>query len=481
MTYSAVRRIASCGVVAGRRNGLAKCAQSLTWIGHYPYICKNAVMTDIATDPKHFTKAVTELGEKRPVVTTQAIFNDRGVKIIEKGVQVNAGLYERLMAHKLTVPIEQSVASTPTVTGQFLRVHAEQVMRDVPFFERIGANTKTRSLMLDALTKLPLPSPVAFQLALAYEVRPVLFRHSILMALFAAWMTQGLMVSRFDVSVASAAGLLHDIGMLHLDPLLLMPQSAIGHDQTRQLYSHPLVSEVLIERHHEYPRDLLQAIKVHHEFLDGSGYPGNLAGEAISPLGRVLSLGELVTSMLTSNEAASELRLWVLLRMNMHRYDVALVEQVMQNIEPQTELQSKGLAVMADPVSRLMEIDATLSEWPTELTQRADLSAPRQANLAALAEQSAQLRRTLAGVGVAPQQLAQLGDDTLDDFLQLELTLLAQEAAWQLRSLARQTRRRWHIEADAHYPDQLQAWLDRVDTLVVGINGIASAQLRDTE
>jgi hypothetical protein len=185
--------------------------------------------------------------------------------------------------------------------------------------------------------------------------------------------------------------------------------------------------------------------------------------------------------MLTSNEAASELRLWVLLRMNMHRYDVALVEQVMQNIEPQTELQSKGLAVMADPVSRLMEIDATLSEWPTELTQRADLSAPRQANLAALAEQSAQLRRTLAGVGVAPQQLAQLGDDTLDDFLQLELTLVAQEAAWQLRSLARQTRRRWHIEADAHYPDQLQAWLDRVDTLVVGINGIAPAQLRDTE
>ena len=37
-------------------------------------------MTDIATDPKHFTKAVTELGEKRPVVTTQAIFNDRGAR-----------------------------------------------------------------------------------------------------------------------------------------------------------------------------------------------------------------------------------------------------------------------------------------------------------------------------------------------------------------------------------------------------------------
>ncbi|MBA3057970.1 MAG: HD domain-containing protein [Gammaproteobacteria bacterium] len=438
-------------------------------------------MMDIETDPKHFIKAVTELGEKRPVLTTQAIFNDRGVKIIEKGVQVNAGLYERLMAHKLNVPLEQSVASTPTVTGALLRRQAEEVMRDVPFFERIAANPKTRNLLLDALTKLPLPDPIAFQLTLAYEVRPILFRHSVLMALFAAWMTQGMLVSRFDVSVASAAGLLHDIGMQHLDPVLLAPQSVIDRDQRRQLYSHPLVSTLLIERHHEYPRELLRAVREHHEFLDGSGYPGNLGGDAISPLGRILSLGELVTSLLASNEPACELRLRVLLRMNGHRYDAALVERVMQNTEPQTEGQSKGLAVMADPVNRLLEIDAILSAWPCELAGHADLSAARRDNLAAVAAQSAQLRRTLAAVGVAPQQLAQLGSEALDEFLQLELSLLVQESTWQLRSLARQTRRRWRLEADARYPDALQFWLDRADTLVASISGTAPVQLRVME
>ena len=122
---------------------------------------------DMETDPKHFTKAVTELGEKRPVLTTQAIFNDCGIKIIEKGVQINAGLYERLMAHKLNVPLEQSVASKSAITGPLLRTQAEEVMRDVPFFARIAVNPKTRSLLLDPLTKLPLPRPIAFQLTLA--------------------------------------------------------------------------------------------------------------------------------------------------------------------------------------------------------------------------------------------------------------------------------------------------------------------------
>ncbi|WP_296445170.1 hypothetical protein [Rhodoferax sp. UBA5149] len=175
-------------------------------------------MTDIATDPQHFTKAVTELGEKRPVVTTQAIFNDRGVKILEKGVAINAGLYERLMAHKLTVPIEHSVASTPTVTGQMLRAQAEQAMRDVPFFTRISADVRTHSMLLDALEKMPLPDPMAFQLTLACEVRPELFHHSIYTALFASWMTLVHSASRFDIGMAAAAGLLHDIGKLHLEP-----------------------------------------------------------------------------------------------------------------------------------------------------------------------------------------------------------------------------------------------------------------------
>lgn len=426
-------------------------------------------MTDIATDPKHFTKAVTELGEKRPVLTTQAIFNDRGVKIIEKGVQVNAGLYERLMAHTLTVPIEDSLASAATVTGSALRAQAEQIMREVPFVARISADTRIRSLLLDTLEKLPLPTPLAFQLTLASEVHPQLLRHSIHAALTAAWMTLGPLVSRFDISLAAAGGLLHDIGMLHLDPVLLTPQSDIGRDQRRQIYSHPLVSTALIERHHEYPRELLRAVKEHHEFLDGSGYPSNLGAQAISPLGRILSLSELITTVLAPNRDAPELRLSVLLRMNSHRYDAAMVERVMQHLKPEAELPGTFLALIADPADRLLEIDAALSDWPAELALQADLSTQRRDGMAAVAAQTAQLRRTLATVGVAPQQLAQLGSVAQDDLLQSELVLLAQEAAWQLRSLARQTRRRWHGEADAQYPELLQVWLDRVDALVLSI------------
>lgn len=423
-------------------------------------------MSEIGADTSHFTKAVTELGEKCPVVTTEAIFNDRGVKILEKGVAVNANLYERLTAHKLPVPIEQSVRSTPTITGAVLREHAEQALREVPFFERIGADPKHRGLLLDSLEKQVLPEPMAFQLLLANEVRPALFRHSVHMALFAAWLSLSPVVSRYDLGVAAAAGLFHDIGMLHLDPLLLNPEDAITGDQRRQLYSYPLVSTVLIERHHEYPRELLRAVKEHHEFLDGSGYPRNLRGDAIGPLGRILSLGELVTSMLESGRDAPEMRLWVQLRMNMHRYDPVLVARVQQHLRPQSELTTDGLVLLDDPVARLQEINATVFDWPAPAMQELPLDEVRREGMTAVLVQASQLRRTLATVGVADLQLKQLGGDTLDEALRLELSLLAQEALWQLRALTLQTRRRWRLADEPGYPAPLQAWLDRADVLV---------------
>ena len=422
-------------------------------------------MTDAVPESHHFTKAITELGEKCPVVTTEAIFNDRGVKVLDKGVAVNARLYERLIAHKLPKPIEESLASSPEVTGAVLRRHAEMAMRDVPFFARIAEDTANASRLLDTLETLVLPDAMAFQLLLALEVRPTLFRHSIWMALFTSWMTLQPMVSRYDLGLAASAGLLHDIGMQHLDPLLLQPSEALTSEQRRQLYSHPLVSKVLLERHHVYPTELLRAVQDHHEFLDGSGYPRSLQGDAIGPLARILSLGELVTSRLESERGAKEMHLAVQLRMNRHRYDAALVARLERHLKPETGGDDGSVQSLDDPVALLLEINATVLDWPAAYVLGLELAAARREGMEAVAVQANQLRRTLATVGVADVQLAQLGPDSLDPPLRLELSLLGQEAAWQLRALVRQTKRRWRMGTTIDYPAPLQAWLDRADAL----------------
>ncbi|MEK9803701.1 MAG: HD domain-containing phosphohydrolase, partial [Curvibacter sp.] len=419
------------------------------------------------TDTQHFTRAVLELGSLRQVVTTQPIYNTKGIKILEQGVAVHPGLYERLMEHRLAVPLEDSVSSLPTINGHGLRRGIETIAAQAPFFARMLETREIREVVLDVVERIQLPDPIAFQLTMAHEMRPALYQHLLTTTLTATWLALVSGLPRAQLRVAAATGLLHDLGMLHLDPRLLEPASEIDPPQQRQLASHPLVSSALVERHKEYPREVAQAILEHHEFLDGSGYPQQLTGLQISPCGRIMALTELVAGAFTQGREIPETRLSILLRMNTHRYDPACIERIVALLRPQDEVVTAlAIAPLDDPIGCLLEIEQALSAWPEESIAASSLPQERKKFLLPLAAQASQLSRTLARVGAAPEQLQQLGQDTLDPHLQTELSLLASEAAWQLRALARQVQRHWRGDLDPDIELPLQDWLTRVEASV---------------
>ncbi len=428
-------------------------------------------MKDSASDQQHFAKAVAELGETHDVISSQAIFNAHGVKIVDKGVAINLRLYERLMEHKLSAPLEDSVTSDSCVSGETLRQSADVIMRDTPFFGRMASDDKARKLLLNVVETVPLPDAVALQLTVAHDLRPEIYLHLVRTALTAAWLAKTAAVLRFDIGMAAAGGLLHDVGMLHVDPLLLQPERRLNREQRRQLYSHPLLSTALVERHHQYSREVVRAVGEHHECLDGSGYPRNLTGDAISTLGRILSLSQAVAAMFAPGRSAPELRLSVLLRMTIGRYDSAMATQVMVLLRPELDVMSAEIRLLQDPITSLRDIDALLCQWPLAMPDASALAPARRQALDLVAGRATQMRRVLAGVGAVPEQLDQLGSAALDDNLQTELTLMTQEAIWQLRTLAREARRRWRAQAGEEFPPVFATWLDRVDNLVAEVSG----------
>lgn len=438
-------------------------------------------MTASPEDPRHFTKAVTQLGEQRDVVTASAIFNTQGIKVVDKGVAINKSLYQRLTQHRLLAPLEDSVTSPDVVNGESLKQTAMCIMEDVPFFGRLGPDPASRKLLLNVMETLPLPEAMAFQLTVARDVRPDVYMNLVRTALVAIWLakSQATLLSRFDLGMAGAAGLLHDIGMLHVDPILLQGTQKLNREQRRQLYSHPLVSTTLVERHHQYSREVIRAVSEHQEYLDGSGYPRNLLGESMSPLGRVVSLAQVVAAMFSPTRTAPEMQLSVLLRMNTHRYDPTMSMQILTLVQPQLDVLSAAIELLDDPVQWLGEIDAILARLPLDLDKDPSMNTDRRQALATVAGHGAKLRRSLAGVGAVPDQLAQLGEIAQDEAVRTELTLLTREACWQLRTLGREARRRWRELPDETYPALLRSWLDDVDALVSKLSGPSAADVPD--
>lgn len=428
-------------------------------------------MSDAATDSTYFSQSVAKLGDHREMHTTKPVWGAQGVKILDAGVKVTPRLYERLVQHRPTTPLEDAISIDAAVNGQSLRALAEELLDQNPVVARMAELQADRSLLLDCLEAVPLPDTIAFQLTVVRDVHPQLFRYLVATAITAVWLGNHSKATRHDLVMLAAAGLLHDLGMVHIDPVLLAPGTDISPEQRRQLYSHPLVSVLLLERHAEYRNEMLRAVREHHEMLDGSGYPAGLAANAISPWGRVLSLAQVVASQLRPGRSHAMLRLSVLLRTNRHRFDARLTQRLLpmlQRINAENAQTAGGEAIdnaVADPVYHLKAIYQALLGWPAALAQDMRWSAARRTGLVSIGDRCARIHRTIVESGVSPEQLQSLDADSITGLLADELSLITREMAWQLRAVEREAGRRWAAAPGEALPAPLAQWIDKVETI----------------
>jgi HD-GYP domain-containing protein (c-di-GMP phosphodiesterase class II) len=415
-------------------------------------------------DGAAFLKAVTELGQRRRVVTSRAIYNDRGIKLLEGGVVIDATLYDRLVSHRLKTPLDECVDSQPAVTAAVLRETAQALVDRLPFFAQMAPPGRIGSMVLEAIEAIPLPGPVAFQLTLARETRGSMFEHAVQMALLCAHLVREGGAPVHDITVAAAAGLLHDLGMLHIDPDLLASDNRLRGDQRRPLYAHPLTGSMLVDRFHVYPREVSRAILEHHERLDGSGYPRGLAGASLSPLGRLLSLAEVVTAMFDGERLHPEQRVSLLLRLSPRRYDSALVPSIHRLIRGVPAPALASTVLVEEALHRLRQQAELLVQFAALGGLSTGLVPATAAVLASVQEQAATLQRMLWNAGVTAEQLDRLTDEDMRDVgLRIELWALEQELHWQLRAVANQLERRWRSAAGSEpLPEPLAVWLQQV-------------------
>lgn len=87
-------------------------------------------------------------------------------------------------------------------------------------------------------------------------------------------------------------GLLHDIGKIGIPGEILDKAGPLTEDERAIIETHPVVGARILTPVTPYA-DVLGMVRGHHERWDGTGYPDQLAGEAIPRLARILSVADV--------------------------------------------------------------------------------------------------------------------------------------------------------------------------------------------
>jgi HD-GYP domain-containing protein (c-di-GMP phosphodiesterase class II) len=98
-----------------------------------------------------------------------------------------------------------------------------------------------------------------------------------------------------DLKRLALAGVLHDVGKIHLDPGILGKPGPLNEEERELMRRHPELGFAMT-RNRLDPK-VAEAILYHHERYDGNGYPFGLSGQEIPILSRIVLVADAFDAM----------------------------------------------------------------------------------------------------------------------------------------------------------------------------------------
>lgn len=142
-------------------------------------------------------------------------------------------------------------------------------------------------------------------------------------------------LSEREVAKVGKAALLHDVGKIHekYAPILAKPDR-LTPDEWHLMKQHPIDGAELVGTMTRL-RELIPAVRHHHERWDGRGYPDAIAGEDIPLAARIIALADTIDAMtserpyrpaLTGADVRAEL-----IRCRARQFDPGLVDRLLES------------------------------------------------------------------------------------------------------------------------------------------------------
>jgi HD-GYP domain-containing protein (c-di-GMP phosphodiesterase class II) len=118
-------------------------------------------------------------------------------------------------------------------------------------------------------------------------------------AILSVFIAQELKFPTWKIVRIAAAALLHDAGMLRLPKELTEKRGGLSAAELQTMQSHPVYTYQILTEEMHCPEDIGKIAQQHHENWNGKGYPGGIAGNAIDPGARILSVVDAFEAMIS--------------------------------------------------------------------------------------------------------------------------------------------------------------------------------------
>ena len=264
------------------------------------------------------------------MVTAEDVYNFNNQLILPRGIILTDSTITKLAFYSvLTLYVEDQLVVQSTQTDDYTTSYTDRLKRS-PEFTRFhkefendvdsfrgamndviekGSPLDVNKLMNHTLNILDLAAttPNVFDmLHCMREYDDETYVHSMNVALICNIFARWLRMSEEEIAKATTSGLLHDIGKIKIPDSILKKPDKLTKQEFNIIKRHPQEGyRLLLDS--KLDEDVLNAVLMHHERCDGSGYPTGLTEDYIDNFAMIVAIADVYDAMTAARSYRSPL------------------------------------------------------------------------------------------------------------------------------------------------------------------------------
>ena len=239
-----------------------------------------------------YARHLAETNDRKPVVVQEDICSAQGDLLVPKGTALSRRITDRIVSFRLMRPLEESVQITQEIDGPGLGRRLQRVLRQHPRLEGLFHRLDLSLALQQACSDYQSFALLRQKLTVLAERLPQIYQRSLETSLLSLMLARQLGLPEEQTRELILASLAHDIGMLHINPDLIMRSGDLEPQDWRQLQAHTLIGQKILTTIPAMPKAATRALLEHHERCDGTGYPQGKHADQLGRLGQILALCE---------------------------------------------------------------------------------------------------------------------------------------------------------------------------------------------
>ncbi len=124
------------------------------------------------------------------------------------------------------------------------------------------------------------------------------YQHCLLVAGLAAGFAARLGVTAKGQRLIAQAALVHDIGKAAIPLGILNKPGRLSAAEMQVMRTHASIGHEMLVRQGGFDPQLLDIVRHHHEYVDGSGYPDALSGDRVTALTRLVTICDIYAALI---------------------------------------------------------------------------------------------------------------------------------------------------------------------------------------